>query len=210
MHDSTSCPIPYNPADDRCLVRNFFICRAGFLQPKGGAHTGMTRIVGELSHRFGGHENRVEAEAWNVCPRQSAEYIYRLGRKGKPPNVCIFAYSWGCGYGFVNLARELGLRGIPVHTAVLCDPVYHGLDFWRAMIPRTLFRKIKVPIPPNVYQVHWFRQRQNRPAGHDLYAEGSYTKIHPPVELQCTHQEADNSIEFRQKCLAVASEIVSK
>lgn len=197
-------PRVYSPDDDRCLVENFFVIRSGFLQHKGSAGSGCTRIAGELSWRFGGHANRVELEAWNDCPRQSAEYIYRLGRKQSPPNVCIFAYSWGCGYGFVRLANELAARGIPVRCAVLCDPVYHGLARWRALLPRTLFRRIQVTVPANVDDVYWFRQHVDRPAGHDLRYASPWTRRRDPVVLEQPHAEIDNAIEFRLRCLAVA------
>lgn len=194
----------YDPQNDRCLVENFFVVRSGFLQHKGSAGSGCTRIAGELSWRFGGHANRVELEAWNACPQQSAEYIYRLGRKGTPPNVCIFAYSWGCGYGFVELANELGRLGIPVRCAVLCDPVYHGLARWRALLPRTLFRRVTVTIPANVQDVHWFRQHIDKPAGHDLRYESPYTIQRDPEVLPIGHTEIDNAPEFRNRCLSVA------
>lgn len=198
----------YDPADDRCLVENFFIVRSGFLQHKGSPGSGCTRIAGELSWLYGGHANRVELEAWNACPRQSAEYIYRLGRKGTPPNVCIFAYSWGAGYGFVRLARELGRLGIPVRCAVLSDPVYHGLARWRALIPRTLFRRISITVPANVEDVVWFRQQTNRPAGHDLRYESPYTRRRDPTVLDLPHTEMDNAPEFRCRCLAIARAMV--
>lgn len=198
----------YSPTDDRCLVQNFFVVRSGFLQHKGSPGNGCVRIAGELSWQFGGHHNRVELEAWNDCPRQSAEYIYRLGRKGTPPAVCIFAYSWGAGHGFVELARELQRRGVEVAAAVLCDPVYHGLDAWRALIPRTLFRRITVTVPANVNDVHWFRQSIDKPAGHDLRYESPYTRRRDPVELDVGHTEIDNAPEFRSCCLAVARQCI--
>lgn len=199
----------YNPHDDRCLVENFFIVRSGFLQHKGSAGSGCTAIAGELSFLYGGHRNRIELEPWDACPSQTAEYVYRLGTKQQAPRVCIFAYSWGAGYGFVRLAEELQRRGIEVHTAVLCDPVYYGLDVWRAMLPRALFHRIWISVPANVRRVHWFRQFVNKPAGHDLKAEGQFTRISDPVVLDCRHQDADNAPAFRQKCLDVAWGVVN-
>lgn len=198
----------YNPHDDACLVQNFLIVRSGFLQHKGSPGSGCVGIAGELSYLYGGHGTRVELEPWNTCPVQTAEWIYRLGRKSKPPNVYIFAYSWGAGYGFVQLARALQHQGVPVRCAVLCDPVYHGVARWRALIPRTLFRRIYVTVPGNVEDVHWFRQHIDRPAGHDLRYESPRTRRRDAVELQVGHTEIDNAPEFRAKCLDVARQCI--
>ena len=197
----------FDPDDEQCMVRRFFVIRSGFLQHKGSAGGGCTGIAREIDWLYGGGDTRVELEAWNACPSQSAEYIYRLGTKTVPPTVCIFAYSWGCGYGFVQLAEELNRRGIAVHTAVLCDPVYHGLARWRAMMPRGLFSRVWVRVPPNVRRVKWLRQYANKPAGHDLRAEGDYSRIEAPEVLTVPHDQMDNSAVFRQMCLDVAGAV---
>lgn len=203
---------PLAPTRRASLFDHFLIVRSGFLQHKGSAGNGCVRLAGELAWRFGGGATgtRVELEAWDDDPRASAEFICRLGSKTRPPLVCIFAYSWGCGYGFVRLAEALGDLGIGVRAAVLCDPVYHGLARWRALIPRTLFRRIRIRIPANVDEVHWFRQLQTKPAGHDLKATSRYTRIHDPVVLDSPHTEMDNRPEFRERCLHVARQTIGE
>lgn len=201
--------ISFDADDDAWLVDHFFILRSGFLQHKGSAGSGCTRIMREMDLLFGGHKTRVELEPWDACPEQTAEYIYRLGRKDTPPDICIFAYSWGAGYGFVNLARALHDRGLRVHTAVLCDPVHYSWARWRALLPQTLFhRVISVNVPPNVDRVHRFWQRIDKPAGHPLKLESGRTQYLSDTELHVPHTEMDNTPEFRRRCLEVAHEVV--
>lgn len=200
----------FDPHRRSCHFDRFLIVRSGFLQHKGSAGNGCVRLAGELAWHFGGGagRTRVELEAWDDDPRATAEFVYRLGRKETPPTVCVFAYSWGCGYGFVRLAEALGELGVGVRAAVLCDPVYHGLARWRALIPRTLFRRVRIRIPANVDEVHWFRQFETKPAGHDLKPTSPYTRIHDPVVLDSPHTEMDNRPEFHQRCLRVARQVV--
>lgn len=192
------------------VFTNWLIIRSGFRQHKGGVGNGCVELLRSLAWHFGGNGNRVELEAWDDDPEHTADYIHRLGPLDRPPNVAIFAYSWGCGYGFVELARALRRHGIDVNQAVLCDPVYHGLAKWRALVPRTLFSKVYVTIPSNVSEVHWLRQDVSKPAGHDLRVESTYTKLHEPKLLQVPHIEMDNAPEFHQLCRQVAAVMTVK
>lgn len=207
----------FNDADDACMVDTFLIARSGFLQHKGSPGSGVIRVGNMLDYHFGGHRFskrrnrririRVEQEAWNDCPDQTAEWIYRLGTKHRRPTIAYFGYSWGCGYGFVQLARELQVRGLEIDHAVLCDPVHHGLFYWRAFIPRTLFHEISVSVPGNVRRVSRFFQRVDKPAGHKLNLEGKYTDVVKEVELLVGHTRIDDAEEFHRECFDVASAV---
>lgn len=207
----------YDPSRDDCSIDLFLICRSGFLQHKGSPHSGMVKVAGMLDYHFGcarfsrSHgrnvRTRVEMEAWNDCPEATAEYIYRLGTKDTKPRIGYFGYSWGCGYGFVQLAKELQRRGLEIDHAVLCDPVFHGLFKWRAMIPSTLFHKIYVAVPGNVNRVSRFFQRVDKPAGHDLKLLGPYTRIVKDVELKVGHCDMDDHADFHRECFEVAARL---
>lgn len=185
----------------------WLIVRSGFRQTRGTWSNGCVDLMGLLSRRYGGGQNRVELETWDANPHDTVEYIYHLSPKQHSPTVGIFAYSWGCGYGAMTLAREFRKKDIDVRYMVLCDPVYHGWRKWRALCSRILFMPVRIQIPSNVNEVWWLRQHVNRPSGHDLVAESPYTVIHAPLILQLPHDQMDNSPEFHSLCMAVAARL---
>lgn len=187
------------------FFQRWIIIRSGFWQHHGDAANGCVQILGRLGTLYGGNGNRIELQEWDDSPAHTADYIYRLSDPNEPPRVALFGYSWGCGYGVVQLAKYLRAKRINVQYAVLCDPVFHGVARWRALIPRTLFSRIRIKIPSNVEEVFWLRQFKTKPAGHDLVAESPYTKIHQPQVLDVIHTEMDNAPEFSSTCERVAA-----
>jgi len=187
------------------FFQRWIIIRSGFRQHRGNSANGCVNILGRLGTQYGGNGNRIELQEWDDSPSHTADYIYRLSDPKNPPQVALFGYSWGCGYGVVRLAKELRRKQINVRYAVLCDPVYHGLARWRALIPRGLFSRVRIVIPSNVEEVFWLRQKISKPAGHDIVRESRYTTIHPPQVLQVRHTEMDNAPEFFAKCQHVAA-----
>jgi len=191
------------------VFTKWIIIRSGFLQSKGNVGNGCVNILRSLELEYGSKGTRIELENWDDDTEHTAEYIYQLSSKENPPDVAIFAFSWGCGYGFINLARSLQKRGIDVKYAVLCDPVYYGLAKWRALIPKTLYSKVYITVPGNVKEVFWLRQNVSKPAGHDLRAESPYTCIHEPIILDVKHTDADNSPQFMALCNEVAAKLMA-
>jgi len=188
------------------LFDTYFLLRSGNLQTKGNAGNGMSLLGGrvyEMTRDTPGV--RVEWECWDDSPRGTAEWIYRFGRHDPPPAVIMFCYSYGCGYGFVRVARELKKLGIPIKHAVLCDPVHYSVTRWRSLIQRTpiIGRRLYVAVPSNVQAVTWFRQRVDLPSGHDLRFESADTINHGPTYLQAGHTEMDNQPEFHAACEAI-------
>ncbi len=119
------------------------------------------------------------------------------------PDIRVYAYSWGCGHGFVRLAGELLKRGCGIRYSVLCDPVFHSWwRPWRAVMTGRWVPPIR--IPKNVSEVYWFRQCQNRPRATMLTATGELTVIHNPVVLKADHEWMDDQTKFHAKCLEVA------
>jgi len=183
----------------------WLIVRSGFRQHRGDDEcNGCVQIGRDLATLYSGPSQRVELGAWDNDPEDTADYIYRWSGGDSPPQVMLVGYSWGAGYGVVQLAKQLRERNIRVQHAVLCDPVKHSVAVWRAMIPRTIFHHIQITIPSNIESVYWLRQYEDKPAGHDLVAESPYTKIHAPYILKCGHVEADNDPAFYEMCLNVA------
>jgi pimeloyl-ACP methyl ester carboxylesterase len=186
-------------------VTNVLIVRSGFTQHKGSAGSGCTGLYAKLRYEFSGQQTLVMLEPWKGNTDHTAEFVYRLGRKGPPPNVAIFGYSWGCGFGFVQLAKSLQRLGIDVKSAVLCDPVlHHGFMKWRAFMP---WRPIW--IPSNVDEVWKFYQTKNMPRGHKLKRTSRFTIMQTPVKLNAKHSEMDNQSEWHDKCLEVAYAMVN-
>lgn len=182
-------------------IKNWHVVISGFLQDE-GEPTGMVRIWRELHAQHSDSETVVLLRSWNDNWSDLAELIRRT--QNGSPAVKIYAYSWGAGYGAMELARELAKRGITVRFMVLSDPVYHSpllLARWMAMLSDG-----RIMVPYKVVEVYWFRQKENRPHGHDLIAESTGTMIHPAIWLTSTHQYMDDAAPFRLLCHKVAKQ----
>lgn len=119
----------------------------------------------------------------------------------------VYAYSWGAGWGWRQLALEMAKRGLDIHTSVLADPVYrsdNGPVFWiRSMMNIVAAPRIKVPA--NVHDVWWFYQTMNKPRAHQLVAvDPEKTRIRPGVQRSKQHQWMDDDDLFHETALAVA------
>lgn len=187
-------------------IESWHIVIAGFLQDEGETN-GMVTLWRNLHSRYAGPDTCVEFRAWSDCAHTLAEKIWLCsprvnGRTPEGPSVKLYGYSWG-GYSASLVAYELAKRGIGVEAMVLSDAVYrhyYALGQWRALVPWS-----RIQIPGNVGEVHWFRQRNNLPAGHKLIADDpNRTLVHEPVELDCIHQYADDASAFHAKALEVA------
>lgn len=191
------------------MVDRVLIFRSGFLQGRGSGGNGIIGMFQEALRRYSAPDQWVHLELWNDDPAGTAELIYRLTggqRRSTPPRVMFVGYSWGCGYGFPNMARELRNRGITIEKAVLIDPVYYRFGFWwRAMIPETFLQRFTIPVDSEVKKLVWFRQETNSPRSHDLEITGK-TKVSGPVTLATTHQEIDNHPVVFSRVIAEADE----
>jgi hypothetical protein len=195
-------------ADDR--VAKWHLVISGFTQHRGDP-TGSQRLWMELRAAVGREPNTaVEFFCWNADWNAVAEWIWRCGPAGEPPVVFVYAYSWGAGWGFVQLARELRKRGIDVRWAVLCDPVYRHpllpwLFFWLSI--SRLFRP-RIVAPPNVDHVWYCVQRLDRwpqPRGHQVIAAvPRATYVLGPLLLERTHHYMDDAPEWHERALETA------
>jgi hypothetical protein len=184
------------------VVHEWHICITGYSQQT-GEPTGLHKLWQRLG-RLRKSDVCVELREWNSDWRKVAELIWLTSQNGKPPRITIYAYSWGAGYGFVQLARELKRRGLSVDAAVLADPVYHSrhrLTRWLAMVANPL---IRIHVPANVREVFWTRQTCSRPCAHDLVADSDDTLIHPARNRTATHTYMDDDPFFHHMALEVS------
>lgn len=183
-------------------IGTWHICISGFTQHQ-GRPSGLEVLWTLLRHTHANGSVVVELRAWNDRWDRLAEFIFRLRPLGALPRVYVYAYSWGAGFGFLRLARELGKRGLRIETAVLSDPVYCP-PLW-TLLPAALNPFRRIVIPQNVREVHWFYQRQSRPRGHQVVAaDRFYTRVHPGVEAHASHAYMDDLADFWDLSVHVA------
>lgn len=143
---------------------------------------------------------------WNADWQGVADLIWRFRPLDRPPRVYVYAYSFGGGWGFPQLARELAEREIEIEHAVLADAVFRPR--WRLLAPLSLTPWPKIVAPPNVRKVSWFRQRTGLPKGHNVVAaDPDRTTVYPAVLIPgVTHHFMDDDSHWWAKSLAVASQ----
>lgn len=192
-----SCPLP---------ITAWHLVIGGFRQHSERTN-GMVRLWRRLNQKSS-PATRVEFHTWNDKWSRVAETIWNLQGDGTyPPVIRIYAFSWGAGWGAMRLAKELGKRGLRVKWMVLSDPVYRASFFLSRCFALSSFARITVP--GNVANVSWFRQRMNRPMGHDLVRDPGAvefwkTRINEPVVLKRTHVYMDDAPEFHAECERVS------
>lgn len=175
----------------------------GFLQHSGTR----TRQIDTWAalHRAGGPEFRAELRPWNSNWDAEAEFIFRMSPSYDQPKIAIFGYSWGAGWGAVQLCKALEARGVKVANLVLADPVYRHAYWagnWRAFVPW-----VPITIPCNVGEVDWLRQTTTHPMGHDLRAACASTRINPARHLSVSHVHMDEQPEFIAACDRVSRKV---
>lgn len=189
----------YQPID------RWHVCISGFRQHR-GSPTGLEALWQRLRAAHHNGVAAVELCAWNDNWSALAEFIWRFRRDGQPPRIGIYAYSWGAGWGFIQLARQLRRRGLEVQHAVLSDPVYrhwYRAGNWRAFVPG-----IPIEVPANVRRVQYFVQRQNWPRGHRVIAaDATQTAIWAPITLNADHEKMDDADEFHETSLVAANQL---
>lgn len=193
-------PIPR----ERCTrIKTWHVVISGFTQKEGSA-TGCHRLWEQLHSMFAAPDTHVALREWDSDWRQFAEHI-RVSSVDSP-TILVASYSWGAGYGLVNLAKHLKRRSKFISCAVLSDPVYcHPVWAmrWLAMLD---WRPIT--IPSNVHDVRWFFQRENRPRAYRLRPERkSLNCIRDGLEITgVDHQGMDDLEAFHDEALSAAGE----
>lgn len=188
-------------------IHRHHVCITGFLQSHASSNAGLVDVWRRLDIEHGRDpQTLVSLRSWKDNWDDFAELFFRF-RNGTDPDIRVYAYSWGAGFGAIQFAKALQSRGLKIRSMVLSDPVYFSRLIstrWLAMIQEVPFLKWspRIVVPSNVERVTYFRQSKNRPAGHELIAEDSEkTKIEPAQFLSYDHQHMDDSFEFRSECL---------
>ena len=180
-------------------IDQWHICISGFRQNKAELN-GMELLWLGLR----GHSSPkvcVQYYAWNEDWKAIAKFISR--NSNDETRINVYAYSWGAGWGFVNLAKRLGQEGMYINNTVLCDPVSRSpyLPAWLPLNPLSLLSDRKLKLPDNIREIHWLRQKVNRPCGHTPICE--HAIIHDPVELKVPHSAMEDSPEFHMMVMDV-------
>ena len=179
----------------------------GFKQRR-DQNNGMMRLWRALG-QYRAPDTCVAARAWNADFGELAGWIDQSRDEDQtPPTIKVYAYSWGCGWGFLEFARRLIDVRLRVRAAVLADPVYHSRHWfmrWLALVYAVYAPAIK--IPPSVDEVFWFYQRMKRPCGHPVVPEDeAATKVTPGICLAgLAHSQMDDAAAFQRKCMEVAA-----
>lgn len=183
----------------------WLFCISGFTQQSTRRNgNGMLDLFLKLS-RFRSPRTSVAIREWHHDWKAQAEQV-RIYSDWPHPTVAIFAYSWGAGWGAVQLARHLQERGIEVDSLVLSDPVYRH-PLW-SLSWLSLLSNRTITIPSNVRQVWHYYQRENKPSGHRIDRESSKTLIHWSRQVHgIPHQEMDGYSKFHEVCIEQAADL---
>ncbi|MEP3478014.1 MAG: hypothetical protein ABJZ55_02090 [Fuerstiella sp.] len=193
-------------SDEREPVR-VHLCISGFTQTE-QTPNGVFRLYSELCRLgFNNGVSRVLLYRWNSKWAEVAEFLWLLGQEEGNGDcrveINIYAYSWGMGWGAIQLVNELRRRGITVNIIVSADGVYRHKWFkLPAMARRNAWWAPTIKIPPRVREVTPFHQRQNVPQGHVIKrGKGCSAMIHESRELESDHQYIDDSDDFHLACI---------
>jgi hypothetical protein len=173
---------------------------------RSGEPNGMFRLWEKLNG-IAGPECRVELMAWNDHWDELAETIRRCTERNGRPDVYVYAFSWGAGWGAMELARELQGRGLVVKTMVLCDPIYRSrwLVFrWLAYLGGQRSGP-KIRVPANVLEVRGTYQQNDRLRGHRVVATGKRTRVRQFLRTAgVKHAHMEDHPVFQSMCLEAA------
>lgn len=174
----------------------------GFLQDRDEVN-GVLRLWDRLSKRAGPHVH-VRLLEWHDDMEEVAQQVAIVKLLHDAPcRVTIDGFSFGGGWGAPRLARALDRRDIRVSRMNLCDPVYKHPLWLLWLLSLSPWRKIR--IPANVDHVDYFLQRNGRPMGHELVAEGERTTIAPPIFVKgVTHVHMHKLDAWHQRAVANA------
>lgn len=174
-------------------IKRWIIVISGFTERLGDS-TGTRKLWRTLRRCHVDEQTAVLVFTWRDDWEQIAEFIFQESQNGNRPQIVVAAYSWGAGHGFIELAYELGRRGLIVDRAVLCDPVYYSwLPLWLARFVKAISPRSQITVPRNVEHVVWFRQSGSRLRGHVVVPfDAEHTHVGAGIPMQCDHTHADD------------------
>jgi pimeloyl-ACP methyl ester carboxylesterase len=145
----------------------------------------------------------VQFNDWNADIEAIAQFCCRCSKPA--PDIFVYGYSWG-GNAALELCDRLGKKDLHVRHLVLCDAVRRTpiMPKWAPLSVLSMTNWLKLEVPKTVAAVTYFTQKQNKPAGHRVVAEGEYTKIINGGTLQRRHEDMDEAPEFTAACARIA------
>jgi hypothetical protein len=172
--------------------------------PSGGSGgNGVVELWAKM-RTYASKRTTVNIWTWDSNWKDVAALMRMVAGPAEQPRLFVYAYSWGAGWGFVQLAKHLREHGLQVEHAILADPVYRSpwLPTWLPANPLSLTRFPTIDIPRNVRKVSWTYQRRNRPWGHTPVADRpKLTHIEPGVQCPGPHEAMDNDPQWHRMCL---------
>ena len=171
------------------LLDSFTYIITGFLQAS-GTRTRLIELWQKLHAESRPRKDVVRLLPWASDWESEAEFIQRLSDGNY--NIRIAAYSWGAGWGSIQLCKALQRRGMDVSHLALIDPVHrhpNPLRRWRTLFPGCC----PIEIPSNATaNVLWFGQTQNWPRSHKIVGEDKHWQPPKMINISCTHQNMDD------------------
>jgi hypothetical protein len=187
---------------------------SGFMQ-HAGQDTGMSTLLSKFRNdcHYCNGSSIVELHRWCSNWAWIAQDLFRFSNYGKKKLiVAIYAYSFGAGWGAMQLAKQLNKLGVEIQVMVLSDPVYRHpwtILRWMSLLKRKPFflGPRVISIPPNIKEVYRFHQERDLPQGSHLIAQNENTLIHRSEKLMYVHTKMDEAEDFHEKALEQASKL---
>lgn len=182
-------------------VRTIHVFAMGFTQTL-GSNGGQIALWKKARAHSGQDHYILTPMRWRDDPEDVARFLWQLA----PARIYAYAYSWGAGVFFVQLAEALHELGLDIDVAVLCDPVWRSrlLPAWLPLNPFSLLGVGKIKVPPNVRAVHRLYQRENRPRGDELrIVDPDRTAFLTDMELRVPHAQMEDQPEYHDLVLGI-------
>lgn len=192
--------------DTTCIKQICYIV-PGFKQHFGSI-TLLWRLWRKLEADLNETGQTVQVRLWNNDWKQEADFI-RLNALYPPQlQVVLIGYSWGAGWGCIELAKHLEELKVFVDQMCLIDPVYrHPLLVLRWL---AYFPSVPITIPANVGTVTHWRQTRSRLQGHKLHCKSRVTKVYEAaVYDNVEHRRMDDIPEVIYGCHNIVKEAFS-
>tara|TARA_R110000803_G_scaffold210718_2_gene283404 strand:- start:27608 stop:28213 length:606 start_codon:yes stop_codon:yes gene_type:complete len=198
-------------------IKRWIICISGFMQTR-STYGGIPALWHELHTNYTQPGVVVYPAPWASDWAHLAEWIERRSDPDQHPRIDVFAYSWGVGFGLVNLAKYLKRRGMHIDNAVTSDGVACvGPKYVRAVL--AYCPEGRLDVGDNIRRVVSYRQK-NEPIrlerhglrlklfglrGHKVY-KGSEPQEEHIDNMGRYHSSMDESPEFLEMCRTISEE----
>lgn len=160
--------------------------------------TGLERLWLELQELYG-FSAHVTFHPWNENWGKFVDFVLATGPLRRSLlDVRIVSYSYGTGWGALQLARRLDLHGVNVTCLASCDGVFRPRWLKTRALWSWILPEPRIVVPPNVRRVDYVTQLRSEPNGHRIVASSPTTVVkHHGIVADADHLTIDESEEFR-------------